>query len=192
MKQDFFKKKRSSSEKISWIVHDSCLMGEWREHSPLKRIAAFDFDGTLCGNLGSYVYPKHEDDWRWVHPIVPHVLASLYKSGYQIIILSNQKGILSDSKQSKKRKSIFQSRVLHILKALEFETGIEIPVRILAASTDDIYRKPRKGMWQIVREKWTDENSMLEDSFYCGDAAGRPNEWVKGFKKQGKVVFVIF
>ena len=54
------------------------------------------------------------------------------------------------------------------------------------------YRKPRKGMWQIVREKWTLENCILEDSFYCGDAAGRPNEWVKGFKKQGIVVYVTF
>lgn len=115
-------------------------MGEWREHSPSKRIAAFDFDGTLCGNLGNYVYPKHEDDWRWIHPTVPHVLASLHKAGYQIIILSNQKGILSGNKNATRRKSIFQSRVLHILQSLENETGLEIPVRILAASTDDIYR----------------------------------------------------
>jgi bifunctional polynucleotide phosphatase/kinase len=187
------KKRKMPSQRISWSIHDSCLMGEWRDITPLLRIAAFDFDGTLCGNLGNYVYPKHKDDWRWVHPIIPQVLASLYNFGYQIIILSNQKGILSDDSKSIKRKNIFQSRVFHILEALEFETGIEIPVRILAASSDDLYRKPRKGMWKIVVEKWTDQTSVLQDCFYCGillyfipgDAAGRMAEWIKGYKKQG-------
>ena len=140
MSLDDNSRKRKSLEAVEWVMHDSCLMGSWREALPCSKIAAFDFDGTLCGNLGNYVYPKHDDDWKWVHPIVPHVLGSLYKTGYQIIILSNQKGILDSNKNSKRRKSIFQSRIAHIIESLENETGLKIPIRILAAATDDIYR----------------------------------------------------
>ena len=177
MVQDFFSRKRKKTgEKISWALHDSCLMGEWREYTFSGKIAAFDFDGTLCGNLGNYVYPKHEDDWRWIHPTVPHVLASLVKSGYQLIILSNQKGILDSNENSRKRKSIFKSRIAHIISDLKRISGMEIPVRILAASTDDNYRKPRKGMWDVVLDKWSQKPLPLVDCFYCGDAAGRPYE----------------
>lgn len=37
-------------------------------------------------------------------------------------------------------------------------------------------------------EKWAVQDALLEDSFYCGDAAGRPYEWVKGFNKQGDIL----
>jgi bifunctional polynucleotide phosphatase/kinase len=48
------------------------------------------------------------------------------------------------------------------------------------ASDDDTYRKPNLGMWKFFVGTMNETVKVnLEQSFYCGDAAGR----VKGKKK---------
>ena len=51
----------------------------------------------------------------------------------------------------------------------------------LAATHSDIYRKPALGMWDHFNEKLNGKVPVSKDeSFYCGDAAGRPKTSVKG------------
>ena len=57
------------------------------------------------------------------------------------------------------------------------------PVICLFATARDIYRKPCKGMWNILKEDILGENKceiLREDSFYVGDAAGRMAGWKSG------------
>jgi bifunctional polynucleotide phosphatase/kinase len=45
----------------------------------------------------------------------------------------------------------------------------------LAATQSDNYRKPALGMWEHLRDKIFEEFKIdMKESFYCGDAAGRP------------------
>lgn len=178
----FFRKQKIS--RVQWHVRKSLMIGEWRESIHAQdRIAAFDFDGTLAGVLGSYVYPKHGDDWKWVHPSVPKVIAHLHAKGWKIIIMSNQNGILRHDTKSAKRKAAFIGRIDNVIQALEKETGLEIPIRIYAATQDDMHRKPRPGMWQSCLEDLSNCNVDISKSFYVGDAAGRPHQWISGHKQ---------
>lgn len=76
---------------------------------------------------------------------------------------------------------MWKERVRNILNELR------IPLTLLAASGKDHFRKPRIGMWDHYRVKLippelTASNNH-EDSFYVGDAAGRPNNWKSKAKK---------
>jgi len=50
-----------------------------------------------------------------------------------------------------------------------------IPFQFLAATEEDKYRKPDKGMWTHFADHCNEDKKIdYENSFYCGDAAGRP------------------
>ena len=172
-------------DSIQWAVRDSLFIGRWRE--PLQshdKIAAFDFDGTLAGVQGSYVYPKNGNDWVWTHSTVPKVIAQLHSKGWRIVILSNQKGILdTGNNKSRLRKAAFMGRIKNVIEGIEKETGLQIPAQIYASTGDDIYRKPRRGMWDAMLKDWSSHGIDISKSFYVGDAAGRPQSWVRGHKE---------
>lgn len=45
----------------------------------------------------------------------------------------------------------------------------------LAATESDQYRKPGVGMWKYLKDDIFQEYKIdMKESFYCGDAAGRP------------------
>jgi bifunctional polynucleotide phosphatase/kinase len=57
--------------------------------------------------------------------------------------------------------------------ALQKHLGI--PIVFLAATDSDQYRKPALGMWKhCLEEIFCDFTVNMKESFYCGDAAGRP------------------
>jgi bifunctional polynucleotide phosphatase/kinase len=65
-------------------------------------------------------------------------------------------------------------------------TQLAIPISIYAATKDDIYRKPRTGMWAEMLEDHQDEVKELDLSqcIFVGDAAGR----LEVKNEEGKVV----
>lgn len=98
---------------------------------------------------------------------------------YQIIILSNQKKIslqtdLKAGRSESKSLANFKEKVLAIMRQLD------IPLSIYAATQYDVYRKPRTGMWKEFVDDYDldvdDTNVDLEESFFVGDAAGRPGD----------------
>ncbi|KAJ8325045.1 DNA kinase/phosphatase Pnk1 [Batrachochytrium dendrobatidis] len=189
----------STASLVQWkVLHNSLLIGVanslTKEHlqksylAQHTKIAAFDFDGTLAGVNGSYVFPKHGDDWRWFCPSVPATLRLLHNLGYRIVIFSNQSGILDQPKTSKKglnqtvvaKDAIFKGRVENVVKSLTETDTLHIPLTFIAATSKDFFRKPCPGMWHYyIQEVYTsDDLASLSDadlalSFYCGDAAGR-------------------
>ncbi|KAG5972835.1 hypothetical protein E4U55_000716 [Claviceps digitariae] len=144
---------------------------------PRKRFAVFDLDGTLITTRSKSKHASHSADWKWWNEDVPGVLRALHmEKGYQVIILSNQGGISlekqSDSKSNpaaRKRATMFREKCENILEELD------IPTSVYAATENDIFRKPRTGIWTEVCDDYdvTQGEVDLMKSFFVGDAAGR-------------------
>ena len=64
------------------------------------------------------------------------------------------------------------------------ELGLDID--IFFATTDDYYRKPMTGMWNLFKTFYP-KPKKYTDIFYCGDAAGREKDWLSGKKKDHNV-----
>jgi len=118
----------------------------------IKKIAAFDLDDTLI---------KRHDVNLMTNRLA--VLTSLIQQGYVIVIFSNQK-----STNDSKKANVFE-RLTDCVKS------INLPILLIAALADDAYRKPNIGMWHLAASvfgqiDWT-------QTFFCGDAAGRPTDF---------------
>ena len=65
-----------------------------------------------------------------------------------------------------------------------------VPISALCATHEDEYRKPSPKMWHVLEERFRAEGVLapngvldLQNSFYCGDAAGRQIGTLAGRKK---------
>lgn len=104
-----------------------------------------------------------------MHPSVPAKLRKLSSDGHLVVIISNQGGLIARPHKLKQ----FKTKVEMICAVLH------VPVLLLSALTDDIFRKPKAGMYQkflelVGMEKYSLE--ILSKSFFVGDAAGRKND----------------
>lgn len=91
---------------------------------------------------------------------------------YRIVVVSNQGGISlnSDPKAPKAKLTTFKAKVSAVFSQLD------LPISIYAATTKDIFRKPRTGMWtEFLKdyEIFGPGDLDLEHSIFVGDAAGR-------------------
>ncbi|XP_057695043.1 bifunctional polynucleotide phosphatase/kinase [Corythoichthys intestinalis] len=139
------------------------------------KIAGFDIDGCIITTKSGKVFPTAPDDWKILYPEIQPRLANLIKKGYKVVFFTNQMGIA----KGKLRPEVFKSKVEDIL------TTLQLPVQVFVATGPGIYRKPVVGMWTHLCEKAND--GVLVDnaqSFYVGDAAGRPENWAPGKKKK--------
>ncbi|KAN0009329.1 hypothetical protein ACTFIU_006609 [Dictyostelium citrinum] len=160
-----------------WIRDESVAyyLGEVLSRS---KIASFDMDSTLIKNKSGRVHAINKDDWLWWDECVPKNLKQLYKDGYQVIIFTNQGGIGHGSK-------FCQTKFNDITKKIQIlEKELEFPLIAFIACADDANRKPNRKMWDMMYE-CTDGKVVINESesFYCGDAAGRPDGWKAGYKK---------
>ncbi|KTF93948.1 hypothetical protein cypCar_00027291 [Cyprinus carpio] len=140
-----------------------------------KKIAGFDIDGCIITTKSGKVFPTSPDDWRILFPEIQPRLASLLKKGYKVVFFTNQMGI----SRGKLRPEVFKSKVEDILQTLQ------LPVQVFASTAPGIYRKPVIGMWEHLCEKANGGVTVdVSQSFYVGDAAGRPANWAPGKKKK--------
>ncbi|KAG6007594.1 hypothetical protein E4U21_005792 [Claviceps maximensis] len=144
---------------------------------PRKKLAVFDLDGTLIITRSKSKHASHSADWKWWNEDVPGVLRALHmEKGYQVVIVSNQGGVSlekeSNSKSKpggRKRATLFKEKCENILEELD------IPTSVYAATENDIFRKPRPGIWSEICDDYdvSREDVDLVKSFFVGDAAGR-------------------
>uniref|UniRef100_K3W6J2 Polynucleotide kinase 3'-phosphatase n=1 Tax=Globisporangium ultimum (strain ATCC 200006 / CBS 805.95 / DAOM BR144) TaxID=431595 RepID=K3W6J2_GLOUD len=133
------------------------------------KIAGFDMDGTWIETKSGKRFAKDVDDWKWLHPtLVKAKLEELVKAGFEIVLFSNQNGIAKGNVTAKEVKKKVETIV----------TKLNLPVLALLATQNDLMRKPRLGGWQemlkILGVKSPNQQVDMTESFYCGDAAGRP------------------
>lgn len=146
------------------------LYGRTRDIENKTCVAVFDLDYTIIKTKSGRKFPKDESDWDYLFECIPHKLKDIHFDDYNIVIISNQNKLLDPSKN---KDSQFKIKLQNIV------SNLKIPCEILVAIEDDGYRKPYPGLWDAYR---TMNNNNLEDSFYCGDAAGRPAGWAPKMK----------
>ncbi|XP_070685137.1 bifunctional polynucleotide phosphatase/kinase [Pempheris klunzingeri] len=162
-----------------------CLKSSWQHTGSLmiftaagvkgsEKITGFDIDGCIITTKSGKVFPTAPDDWKILYPEIQPKLANLLKKGYKVVFFTNQMGIT----KGKLRPEVFKSKVEDILSMLQ------LPVQVFVATGPGMYRKPVMGMWNYLCEKANDGVAVDKtQSFYVGDAAGRPVNWVPGKKK---------
>ncbi|XP_061636944.1 bifunctional polynucleotide phosphatase/kinase isoform X1 [Phyllopteryx taeniolatus] len=186
MSQKYNKSAQPASSSSSSSTSPACVNSVWQQIGNLMlytaggvrgsdKIAGFDIDGCIITTKSGKVFPTAPDDWKILYPEIQPRLASLIKKGYKVVFFTNQMGIA----RGKLRPEVFKSKVEDIL------TTLQLPVQVFVAAGPGIYRKPAVGMWNHLCEKANDgvhvDNSQ---SFYVGDAAGRPENWAPGKKKK--------
>lgn len=131
-------------------------------NNPTSIIASFDLDWTLIRPTKSK-FSKNVDDYAFL----PNVISTLLKyqeENYSIVIFTNQKA------GGKKLQTIL-ARIENIIDDLQ-TNGINPTVFI--ASKENEYRKPNTGMFDYLNRM---VNVDKENSFYCGDAGLRPEDF---------------
>eukprot|EP00567_Pseudictyota_dubia_P014558 CAMPEP_0197449498 /NCGR_PEP_ID=MMETSP1175-20131217/21799_1 /TAXON_ID=1003142 /ORGANISM="Triceratium dubium, Strain CCMP147" /LENGTH=410 /DNA_ID=CAMNT_0042981649 /DNA_START=99 /DNA_END=1331 /DNA_ORIENTATION=+ len=146
---------------LMWYQQDDCK----------NKIAGFDLDHTLIKPKSGAKFPKNRSDWEYMGPanVIKMKLCKLHDEGYSIVAFTNQAGI----EKKKQKASDIQGKIE------DLERDLGIPVHALVACANDQYRKPATSMWKLLETKYGG-NLDRSESFYCGDAAGRPKGWKNG------------
>jgi len=106
-------------------------------------------------------------------------LKSLKDSGFKVAIVTNQNGI----QKGKVKKGDFVGKIYDICLELGF------PLQVFACTGNDNFRKPGTDIFRFLIGDFNNNvEPDLSVSFYCGDAAGRP-EGVSRSKK--KIILVL-
>jgi bifunctional polynucleotide phosphatase/kinase len=132
-----------------------------KQYIPKPYIASFDVDWTVTYSQ-RHLFPKERDD-IFILPNRLEKLQEFHDSGYNIVFFTNQ------SSKSRKEKEKRRDRMKTFIELLPF------PCYLFIATDKDNYRKPCIGMWNKVKEFIPNINMSL--SFYCGDAAGRQQDF---------------
>ena len=148
-------------------------MLQWNDNDSVKyllnlgnfnKVACFDIDHTIIKPKNNRKFPRDKDDWEFYYnEITINKLNELSKD-YNIIFFTNQS----------KLKNEFIEKIQDILNLLKLNISVFISYQ------KDNYRKPCLGMWNLLKDNLEDIN--LLESFYCGDAAGRPE--IKKIRKK--------
>ena len=104
-------------------------------------------------------------------------LKNLRAKGYTIVVFTNQKS------RTENKINFNYQRVNNFIKLIP-----DIPIILMMAIGDDIYRKPNVGMWQTLQRMLP----PIITAFYCGDAAGRKSDFSdsdKLFAENNKIQF---
>ncbi|ODV89176.1 hypothetical protein CANCADRAFT_13403, partial [Tortispora caseinolytica NRRL Y-17796] len=151
-------------------------------------VAGFDLDWTLVHPKSGDLHPNGPSDWKWLDAEIPSKVATL--PGL-LVIFTNQGGISLRSWELK-RYSGFRTRLQSQLRELN-KHGLERAI-VIAACGRTYHRKPDIGMWRVL-EKVLDQHKISiekKDSFFVGDAAGRPEDFAdtdKGFAESVGIKF---
>lgn len=100
-------------------------------------------DGTIITTVSGNVYPKDMNDWKLAFPSVVERLKMLRETQYKIVFFTNQGGIGS----GKVKIPNFKKKIESIARK------IDLPIQVFISGKDDIYRKPRPGMWNYLVQK---------------------------------------
>ncbi|XP_018486495.2 polynucleotide 3'-phosphatase ZDP isoform X2 [Raphanus sativus] len=140
-----------------------------------EKIAAFDFDGCLAKTSVKVV---GADAWSLMYPSIPEKLQSLHSQGYKLVIFTNESNI---DRWKNKRQAAVDSKIGRLNS---FIKRVEVPIQVFIAcgvassgGKDDLYRKPKPGMWQLMKKHLNSGIEIdMDESFYVGDAAGRKGD----------------
>lgn len=156
-----------SDSGVQWTDHETkkIIIGKYRGGGQASSlVAAFDFDYTLVFPKSGKKYPIDGNDWKLLDSRLPKFFANYVESGYRLVLVSNQGGIEKGNANVDEVKKRFNDSIV----------ALGQPCLILIATHDDIFRKPRIGLWSFLLEELQPSVDIdFERSFFVGDAAGR-------------------
>ncbi|KAM7196907.1 Polynucleotide kinase 3 phosphatase domain containing protein [Naviculisporaceae sp. PSN 640] len=162
---------------VAKYVPESEQDGQASPPTKRRKIAAFDLDSTLITTASNNTHAKDASDWKWWHHSVPGRLRELYeKEGYRVVIFTNQGGLtLHADPKAKTPKSLKDRVPAFKQKCNAILNQLKIPLTLYAATANDVFRKPRTGMWKELCDDYGLANSEIdhENSIFVGDAGGR-------------------
>lgn len=139
-----------------------------------KKVAAFDIDFTIIKTKSGKKFPTDYKDWTWFDNSVRTKLAELHESDYRILFVTNQAGIEKGRVKFSELKKKFQSIV----------ATLDIPIFLFVATGENHFRKPSTEIWNFFTSSLNKSVDVdMKESFYVGDAAGRPKNWAPGKSK---------
>ena len=129
-------------------------------------------DGCLITTQSGRTFPTGPDDWKFLSGKVSKKLKSLHEDGFNVVIFTNQAGI----EKKKTKESDIKKKINSIMSSLGF------PIQAFASTGENIYRKPATGQWDFLMKLHNYDVSQIDmvNSFFVGDAAGRPKAWAPG------------
>lgn len=149
---------------MEWISTVNYLIGRNNKNTlENSKIAGFDLDDTIIKPKSGKKFSDSSDDWILYNNQVMSGLKKLSDEGFNIVFISNQKGLGKDQK----KMEMWKKKIENIIDFL----GLNIS--IFASLKDDMYRKPRIGLWNLIK-------GNIESSFFCGDAAGLKKRVIHG------------
>ncbi|KAI3457371.1 hypothetical protein Pfo_014034 [Paulownia fortunei] len=155
-----------------------------------RKIAAFDFDGCLAKTSVKRV---GADAWSLMYPSIPEKLQSLYRDGYKLVIFTNESNI---ERWKNKRQAAVDSkigRLENFIKLVKVPIQVFIACGLSSGRPEDPFRKPKPGMWKIMEKEFNSGFPVdMDQSFYVGDAAGRPDDHSDADKKFAQAIGVKF
>ncbi|CAD5115702.1 DgyrCDS4649 [Dimorphilus gyrociliatus] len=139
-----------------------------------EKIAAFDIDGTIIKTKSGRKFATGPADWLFWDKSVPKKLKEYDENGYRIVFFTNQAGV-------EKGNTKIEDLMVKFEKIVE---SIDCPVFVFVSTGTNHYRKPCTTIWDFFTAKCNGNQTInKEDSFFIGDAAGRPKNWAPGKSK---------
>lgn len=175
-KMDIFLDFKQKSPDTSWQSYNNGQLLVYTSHEckPSNKIAAYDMDGTLIKTKSGKVFPTNIDDWKLAYGTVVSTIKSKHSDGYKIVIFTNQAGVTS----GKTKMADIKKKIENIINTLG------VPIMAFIATGDNCFRKPLTGMWQALCEHKNDDVPIdISQSYFVGDAAGRPENKMMKKKK---------
>ncbi|ESW97430.1 hypothetical protein KL918_001043 [Ogataea parapolymorpha] len=171
--------------KQGWRSHGShCLTYalDTKLTAPVK-VAAFDLDDTLITTKSGYKFGCGSFDWKFKFD-VPGIFTKLQAEDYTIVIFSNQASVVNapDSKSLKILTTKIDDIIKHLEKPVIYYASTRKSRKDKSKHDLDLYtlfRKPNTGMFSQFLEDYQLTEEMLDrdNSFFVGDAAGRPGDF---------------
>ena len=166
-----------------YIDGGNCYVYTPHDTEGRTKIAAYDMDNTLIKTVSGNVFPKNIDDWQLNYERIPKKLKTLHENGFKIVVFTNQAGIESGKmliNNLKRKIAMIQQR-------------LEVPCQFFIATGATKYRKPRISMWETLVNDYNEGVEIdKSQSFYVGDAAGRPENKILKRKKDHSLADRLF
>jgi len=148
------------------MIKDSYAYHIPSQFSENSKIASFDIDYTVIKTASGRRFPKDKTDWIFFNEYVVPTLQRLYRDeSYNIVFFTNQ----NLERKPEKQKDF-------LWKLSKIIAAVGIPIGYVVSIRHDQYRKPMTGMFDFISTHINDSVDMV-NSFYCGDAAGRPGDF---------------
>lgn len=121
-----------------------------------QKIICLDYDWTLCKPKNGKTFPSNKDDYVWLRPKVPEIIKNLSVDGYTIYVFTTQTKLWK----------------LDMIK--ESLSTLDIPIKVIVGfgKGENVIKKPNKSLFYDN----VSVNFNKIESFFVGDAAGRPND----------------